>query len=165
MKILKPESSKHNAIVLFFKKFYEFSDSNCIEVPSFSQIYTSDWSSLISESHNFVEIEKSTFNHSEIVCIQKAQYELKNKFLYHYNLLTLLEPCSMCAGAIIQSRIHSVTYFIEQKKIPGISNFSPEFILNSNHFPKLEFLENHEVKTTFNSFFKKIRGQKETKQP
>jgi tRNA(adenine34) deaminase len=74
-------------------------------------------------------------------------------------LLTALEPCSMCTGAIIQSRIETVTYFAEQLKIPGISSFSLEFLAKSNHFPKIIFISDESVALVFKKFFEKIRNK------
>ena len=65
----------------------------------------------------------------------------------------------MCTGAIIQSRIESVTYFAEQHKIPGISSFSLEFLVKSNHFPKIIYIPDNSVALVFSKFFKNIRNK------
>ncbi len=150
------QKSKETSIDLFFSNFLAHSQRYPEEVPSYSQIYTSDWE-LVAESFNQVEIYSSTSFHSETLCIQKAQDLSKKKYLYHYNLLTLLEPCTMCTGSIIQSRLRNVIYFAELEKIPGISSFSPEFIVKSNHFPKLEFLPSQEASEVLRKFFSRVR--------
>lgn len=155
---MKPttQKSKQSSIDLFFSNFLTHSQRYPEEVPSYSQIYTPEWE-LVAESFNQVEKKSTTTFHSEVLCIQKAQDLFKNKYLYHYNLLTILEPCTMCTGSIIQSRLGNVFYFAELEKIPGISSFSPEFIVKSNHFPKLEFLPRQEASEILKKFFSQIR--------
>ena len=150
------QKSKETSIDLFFSNFLAHSQRYPEEVPSYSQIYTPGWE-LVTETFNQVENLSNTSFHSEILCIQKAQDIYKIKYLYHYNLLTLLEPCTMCTGSIIQSRLGNVLYFAELEKIPGISSFSPEFIVKSNHFPKLEFLPRQEASEVLRKFFFRIR--------
>lgn len=155
---MKPmtQNSKETSIDLFFSTFLAHSQRYPEEVPSYSQIYTSGWE-LVAETYNQVENLSSTSFHSEILCIQKAQKIYKKKYLYHFHLFTLLEPCTMCTGSIIQSRLGNVIYFAELEKIPGISSFSPEFIIKSNHFPKLEFLPRPEASEVLKKFFSKLR--------
>ena len=139
-------------------QLYLIIESNPEEIPSYSQIYNSNWETL-EQSMNNVEFTQFTSYHSELLCIQNTQEKLKNKYLDRCHLLTALEPCSMCTGAIIQSRIESVTYFAEQHKIPGISSFSLEFLLKSNHFPVINYIPDNSIALIFSRFFKKIRNK------
>jgi tRNA(Arg) A34 adenosine deaminase TadA len=140
----------------FLNHFYRSVELNPDEVPSFTQIFTSNLETL-EYSINNVESSQFSSYHSELLCIQKAQEKLKNKYLDSCHLLTALEPCSMCTGAIIQSRIETVTYFAEQHKIPGISSFSLEFLAKSNHFPKIIYIPDNSVTLVFKEFFEKVR--------
>ena len=149
-------NTKESSIDIFFDTFFKLSTNYPKEVPSFSQIYSKDWE-FIAEAFNLVESTSNTSFHSEVLCIQKSQEINKNKYLYHCNLLTLLEPCTMCSGAIIQSRIENVLYFAELEKIPGISSYTPELIVKSNHFPKLEFLPRPEASEYLKKFFINLR--------
>lgn len=143
-------------ISAFIKTAERYLEKNIQEVPSFTQIV--DYrGTVLGEAFNSVEEKSLTSSHSEIRAIENAQKSLQEKFLYKTHLLTILEPCTMCAGAIIQARIESITYFAEQKKIPGISEFSLEYILSSNHFPRLQFLPNSEMESAITLFFKKLR--------
>jgi tRNA(adenine34) deaminase len=148
--------TRESSIEIFFDTFFKLSTNYPKEVPSFSQIYSKDWE-FIAESFNLVESSSNTSFHSEVLCIQKSQEIKKDKYLYHYTLLTLLEPCTMCSGAIIQSRIENVLYFAELEKIPGISSYTPEIIVKSNHFPKLEFLPRPEASEYLKKFFINLR--------
>lgn len=122
------------------------------EIPSFSEIYFDK--KLISSSLNQVEEKKNRTLHSEIICIEEAEKSLNQKFLYNTTLITLIEPCTMCAGAIIQARISNVIYLLESKKIPGISSLSFESIYQKNHFPKLEFFYSEKMEKLLQGFFK-----------
>ena len=57
-----------------------------------------------------------TTKHAEIIAIQKASKKLKAWRLTDCDMYVTLEPCSMCAGALIQSRIRKVYIGTEDKK-------------------------------------------------
>ena len=63
---------------------------------------------VIARGHNVKEEKKDTTKHAEIIAIQKASKKLDNWRLKDCEMYVTLEPCSMCAGAIIQSRIKKV---------------------------------------------------------
>lgn len=129
-----------------------------MEIPSYTQIVDRE-GNILGEAFNSVEGSMQTTNHSEIRALENAQNQLREKFLYKTHLLTVLEPCTMCTGAIIQARVESVTYFAEQKKIPGISRFNLEFILASNHFPTLRYIPDPSIEMAIQKFFQKLRKQ------
>jgi tRNA(adenine34) deaminase len=60
---------------------------------------------IISRAYNLIEKNKLVTNHAEIIAIEQASNYLNNKYLYDCDLFVTLEPCSMCAGAIIHSKI------------------------------------------------------------
>lgn len=63
---------------------------------------------IIAKAYNEKEKRKDTTKHAEILAIQKASKKLKTWRLYDCDMYVTLEPCSMCAGALIQSRIRKV---------------------------------------------------------
>ena len=63
---------------------------------------------IIARAHNQKEKKKDTTKHAEIIAIQKASKKLKAWRLEDCEIYVTLEPCSMCAGALIQSRIKKV---------------------------------------------------------
>lgn len=63
---------------------------------------------IIARAHNVKEEKKDTTKHAEIIAIQKASKKLNNWRLTDCEMYVTLEPCSMCAGALIQSRIKKV---------------------------------------------------------
>lgn len=65
---------------------------------------------IIASSHNETEINKNASRHAEIVCIEIATKHLNSKYLNECDLFVTLEPCPMCAAAIVLSKIRNV-YF------------------------------------------------------
>mgnify|MGYP002755771017 FL=1 len=65
---------------------------------------------IIARDHNRVEKKKDCTAHAEILCIRKAAEMIGDWRLTEATLYTTLEPCSMCAGAIILSRISTVVW-------------------------------------------------------
>ena len=63
---------------------------------------------IIGEGYNLRETEKSPLAHAEIIAIDKASKKLGGWRVVHSTLYVTLEPCPMCAGAIVQARIPRV---------------------------------------------------------
>ncbi|MCD8204260.1 MAG: nucleoside deaminase [Coprobacillus sp.] len=61
---------------------------------------------VIASAHNTRESEQSPLGHAELTCIKKASEALGSWRLSGCDLYVTLEPCMMCAGAIIESRIN-----------------------------------------------------------
>lgn len=65
---------------------------------------------IIAEGANFKERENNAVCHAEIVALSKATKAVDNWWLENCDVYVTLEPCSMCAGAMINSRIRAL-YF------------------------------------------------------
>ena len=65
---------------------------------------------IIARGHNLRETKQQSINHAEIIAIQKACKKVGSWRLEDCDLYVTLEPCCMCAGAILQSRIRTVIY-------------------------------------------------------
>ena len=76
------------------------------EIPVGAVIVKDD--KVIARAHNLKEIKNDTTKHAEILAIQKASKKLGCWRLEDCEMYVTLEPCSMCAGALIQSRIKKV---------------------------------------------------------
>lgn len=63
---------------------------------------------IIARGHNTIEEKQDATKHAEIIAIQKASRKLGAWRLLNCSMYVTLEPCSMCAGAIIQSRIENL---------------------------------------------------------
>ena len=73
------------------------------EIPVGAVIVKDD--KIISRAYNLKELKNDTTKHAEILAIQKASKKLGSWRLEDCEMYVTLEPCSMCAGALIQSRI------------------------------------------------------------
>ena len=65
---------------------------------------------IIGKGHNQKEWKNNATKHAEIIAIERACRHLKSWRLNKCTLYTTLEPCMMCCGAIIQSRIEKIVY-------------------------------------------------------
>lgn len=65
---------------------------------------------IISRAFNRKELDNISIRHAEMIAIEKACLKLKSWRLEGCTLYTTLEPCSMCMGAIQESRISMVVY-------------------------------------------------------
>ena len=108
---------------------------------------------IIAKSHNIKEKKHDVTCHAEIVAIKKACKKLKTWHLDDCTLYSTMEPCIMCSGAIIQSRIKKIVY--------SISNNSFGNIENNEYFKKNKYeivkIDNKEILELVQKFFKKLR--------
>jgi len=65
---------------------------------------------IIARAHNLREILQTTASHAEALAIADANRVVGSWRLEDCTLYTTLEPCVMCAGIIVQARIHTVVF-------------------------------------------------------
>lgn len=75
---------------------------------------------IISRAHSLVINLKDPTAHAEIVAIRKACKKIKNKRLTGCTMYVTLEPCAMCAGALVLSRIKELVYGADEPKTGGV---------------------------------------------
>ncbi len=113
---------------------------------------------IISRAYNTREGDQIATHHAEIKAIERANKKLKSWRLDDCDMYVTLEPCPMCAGAIINARIRRVFYAVKDESSGGISRFN---ILNStlNHTTTAEQMHDYEDenKTLIKEFFKSKR--------
>ncbi len=71
---------------------------------------------IIARAGNQVEMLKDATAHAEMIAITQAANFLGNKWLSECNLYVTIEPCSMCAGALVLSRINEIIYGADDPK-------------------------------------------------
>ena len=112
---------------------------------------------IIAKAHNKVEKNADNTAHAEILAIKSAQKKLKTKYLNGCELFVTLEPCPMCAWAILNSEISKV-YFGAYDSIYGALGTA----LDLRHFAhsKTEVIggiQEEECSKLLKDYFKKIR--------
>lgn len=128
------------------------------EVPVGAVIVFND--KIIARAHNLRETKKNSLCHAEIVAINKACKKLNNFRLEDCELYVTLEPCLMCAGAIVQSRIKKVYIGAKDSKYGMAGTIFNAFGLKSNHTVEVEFgIREAECSKIIKDFFKKIREE------
>lgn len=113
---------------------------------------------IIAKGHNERITKNNALLHAEIVAIQKACKKLKSWRLDDCELWVSLEPCLMCSGAIMQSRIKKVVFLAKDEK--GGAVISKYTILDDKKLPfstKYEYIPVKEAKDILKNFFKKLR--------
>ena len=65
---------------------------------------------VIARAHNLIELHKQAASHAEMLCIKEGAAKLDNWRLLKTTLYCTLEPCSMCAGAMLLSRIDTLVW-------------------------------------------------------
>ncbi len=71
---------------------------------------------VISGAHNLIRLKKDPTAHAEILAIQKAARRIGNERLLKAALYVNIEPCAMCAGAIVLARIETLVYGADEAK-------------------------------------------------
>lgn len=111
---------------------------------------------VIAKAHNKKENKKIATYHAEIIAINKACKKNHNWRLNGCTLYSTMEPCIMCCGAIIQSRISKIVYGISNDQFGGIK--STFLVENSNYKPEIvSSICEEECKKIVQDFFKKKR--------
>lgn len=107
---------------------------------------------VISKGYNKKELKNIATKHAEIIAIEAACKKLKTWHLEDCILYTTLEPCMMCLGAIIQSRIGKIVY--------GATNENFGAIHNNSNIKNIEIVDNimlEETKKILQTFFSERR--------
>ena len=113
---------------------------------------------IIAEGRNRREILKTALGHAEIEAIHRACEKLGSWRLSGCTLYVTLEPCPMCAGAIINARLDKVVYGAYDLKAGSVSSVTDLFNREYNHRPDVQegFMEN-DCRRLLTEVFEKLR--------
>lgn len=114
---------------------------------------------IISRAHNLRETTQNPVTHAELLAIQKASEAVGSFRLEDCTLYVTLEPCVMCSGAIIMSRVPFVVYGAADKKggtVDSLMHLLDEPRFNHRADIVSGVLE-EECSTMLKSFFKNLR--------
>ena len=116
---------------------------------------------VVGAGYNRRETDKNAVAHAELLAIDDACKRLGGWRLWECELYVTLEPCPMCAGAIINSRIKRLVYGASDKKAGSVESIVRMFDLPYNHKPPYTagVLE-EECSQILKSFFKEMRSRK-----
>lgn len=113
---------------------------------------------IISTGRNKREKKNNALYHAEIEAINKACKKLGQWRLLDCDMYVTLEPCPMCAGAIINSRIRKVYYGAKDPKTGACGSVVNLFNLGFNHKPELiSGVLEESCSVILKTFFKNLR--------
>ncbi|MCR5150995.1 MAG: tRNA adenosine(34) deaminase TadA [Clostridiales bacterium] len=113
---------------------------------------------IVSTGRNRREYGKNALAHAEIEAIDKACRALGGWRLWQCDIFVTLEPCPMCAGAIINSRIRRLVYGAADTKAGCAESVINLFDLPFNHKPEIVsgFMK-EECSALLSDFFRQLR--------
>ena len=119
-----------------------------------------DGEHIVGRGRNRRETGKSALAHAELEAIAEACRTLGGWRLWRCTLYVTLEPCPMCAGAIINSRIRRVVYGAADTKAGCCGSVTDLFAMPFNHHPVVEQgLRAEEAQELLQAFFKDLRAR------
>lgn len=117
---------------------------------------------VIARAHNLKESKNNAISHAEILAIEKACKKLGAWRLLDCEMYVTLEPCPMCAGALINSRIKKIYIGTDDPKTGACGsklNLLKDFTFN--HDIEIEkYILKEECSKILKDFFKMLREQK-----
>ena len=112
---------------------------------------------IVAESSNMKEVNNDATKHAEMVAISKATQVLGNWWLEDCDVYVTLEPCPMCAWAILQSRIKSVYFGSYDTQYGAFGSKLNLPLYSSNKINIKGGIMEEECNNILNKFFKKVR--------
>ena len=113
---------------------------------------------IIAEAYNTRETTKCATHHAEVLCIERACAALGGWRLPGVTLYVTMEPCAMCAGAIINARVEHVVYGARDLRFGAFGSLIDLSEIPLNHKPEIKrFVRGDECKSLLSEYFKKKR--------
>ena len=113
---------------------------------------------IVGRGRNRREKDKTALAHAEIEAISQACANLGGWRLWECTLYVTLEPCAMCAGAILNARIPRVVYGASDSKFGAVGSVCSLFDMRFNHHPQVEKgIREAEAAALMTEFFQNLR--------
>ena len=134
------------------------------EVPVGAIVVKKSTGKIIAKGYNRPEIDKNPLAHAEIAAIKQAAETLGGWRLLDCDIYVTLEPCPMCCGAIINSRIERVIFGAFDSKSGSVESIINMFDLPFNHKPKIvSGIMQKECSEILSDFFTELRKRLKNK--
>ena len=134
------------------------------EVPVGAIVVKKSTGKIIGKGYNRREIDKNPLAHAEIAAIKQAAETLGGWRLLDCDIYVTLEPCPMCCGAIINSRIERVIFGAFDSKSGSVESIINMFDLPFNHKPKIvSGIMQNECSEILSDFFTELRKRLKNK--
>ena len=115
---------------------------------------------IVGRGRNRRETKKTALGHAEIEAIAQACETLGGWRLWECTLYVTLEPCPMCAGAIINARIPRVVFGAGDDKCGACGSVCDLFSMDFNHHPQVQRgIREEESKALLQEFFQNLRQE------
>ncbi|MCX7002272.1 MAG: nucleoside deaminase [bacterium] len=123
-------------------------------------VVVADGTRIIARAHNQMERLKDATAHAEMVALTQAAGALGDWRLASCTLYVTLEPCAMCAGALVQTRLGRLVFGARDGQQGGVfSNFGiAQFVKHTHQVEVIESVLEDECKALLQTFFKKLRS-------
>lgn len=119
---------------------------------------------IVGRGRNRREGDKSALAHAELEAIRQANQALGGWRLWECTLYVTLEPCPMCAGAIINARIPRVVYGASDSKFGACRSVCSLFDMAFNHHPTVKAgVMEQQAQALMQDFFRNLRIELRTR--
>ncbi len=113
---------------------------------------------IVGEGRNRRETGRTALGHAELDAIRQACENLGGWRLWECTLYVTLEPCPMCAGAIINARIPTVVFGASDQKCGACGSVCDLFSMDFNHHPQvIKGVRETEASALLTKFFQQLR--------
>lgn len=148
----------HNLIKIAITESLKASLNN--DIPVAAIVFKNN--TIISKAHNCTYKYNDVSLHAEMLAIKKACKKIRTPRLDGFSIFTTLEPCTMCAGAIILAHIENIVILTPDLKsgaCGSLLSIIPNKLLN--HSPSITWLQpNQKYINLLKNFFKQRRNKK-----
>lgn len=113
---------------------------------------------IIGEGYNQKEVTQQASAHAEMMALSQACDALGSWRLLDCVLVSTLEPCPMCAGALLQARVRAVVYGAPDRRWGALETRLQLIDIGFNHSPEVHHVPYLPCETILTDFFKHRRG-------
>ncbi len=137
---------------------------NAGEIPV-AAIIVDEQNNLVAEASNHKERNRDATAHAEMLAISAASKIKQNYYLKNCTLYVTLEPCPMCAGAIIQARLGLLVYGADEPKTGAIRTVInlPDSYCSNHRLKVLAGIKSESCRQQLQTWFSNKRKQKDLK--